>query len=271
MQVSMNKAYKPARDTKARYRVIYGGSGSGKSHYVGQEILLSMLSSGQFSYLVARKTNRSIRHSVFQLLSSLISEYNLAEYFTVNKSDMSIICATGSRLVTSGLDDVEKLKSITGINRIWVEEASEITEGDYMQLDLRMRGNSPIGHQLTLTFNPISELHWLKKHFFDLQQPDTFVLKTTYKDNVHIDTAYKERLERLQEEDYQYYRIYTLGEWGSLGNLVFSKWERADLTELKKSFDNFYNGIDFGLRSIAPTRSNAHSKSGEPAYAGCVA
>ena len=247
LTIAINKAYKPAKLSKNRYRVLYGGSGSGKSHYMGQETILSMLSSGEYSYLVARKTNRSIRHSVFLLLTSLISEYNLAEYFTVNKSDMSITCATGSRLVTSGLDDVEKLKSIAGINRIWIEEASEITQGDYTQLDLRMRGNSPVGHQMTLTFNPISELHWLKRHFFDAKQPDTFLLKTTYKDNSHIDQAYKERLERLQEEDYQYYRIYTLGEWGSLGNLIFTNWERADLSQQKKSFDNFYNGVDFGF------------------------
>ena len=121
---------------------------------------------------------------------------------------MSIICATGSRLITSGLDDVEKLKSIAGINRIWVEEASEISESDLNQLDLRMRGHSSVGHQMTLTFNPISELHWIKKKYFDVGVKDAFVLKTTYKDNSYLDEAYIDRLERLQDEDYQYYRIY---------------------------------------------------------------
>src|SRR5699024_10273207 len=114
-----------------------------------------------------RKTGKSIRQSVFRLLVDLISEYNLSKAFRINKTEMSIISITGSSLITSGLDDVEKLKSVAGINRIWIEEASEVTEKDFDQLDLRLRGQSKIGFQMTLTFNPISELHWIKKKFFD--------------------------------------------------------------------------------------------------------
>ena len=206
-----------------------------------------MLSSPDYSYLVVRKTNRSIRHSVYQLIINLISEYNLNKYFTINKNDMSITCTTGSRLITSGLDDVEKLKSISGINRIWVEEASEISEGDFSQLDLRMRGHNPYGHQMTLTFNPISELHWIKRKFFDVGMKDSFILKTTYKDNAFLDQAYIDRLERLVDEDLQFHRIYTLGEWGSLGNLIFTNWEKQDLSQVQASFDNIHNGLDWGF------------------------
>ena len=111
----------------------------------------------------------------------------------------------------SGLDDVEKLKSIANINRIWVEEASEVSENDFNQLDLRMRGQSEIGYQMTLTFNPISELHWLKRKFFDIGVEEAYTSKTTHKDNPFVDEAYKRKLERLKEEDYQYYRIYAMG------------------------------------------------------------
>ena len=249
MEIVMNQAYKSAKMTDKRYRIIFGGAGSGKSHYVAQETILNMLSSSDYSYLAVRKTNRSIRHSVYQLIVNLIGEYDLNKYFAINKSEMSIQCTTGSRLITSGLDDVEKLKSIAGINRIWVEEASEISESDLNQLDLRMRGHSSVGHQMTLTFNPISELHWIKKKYFDVGVKDAFVLKTTYKDNSHLDQAYIDRLERLQDEDYQYYRIYTLGEWGSLGNLIYTNWERADLTEIKAQADNIHNGLDWGFAS----------------------
>lgn len=136
-----------------------------------------MLSSPNYSYLVVRKTSKSIRNSVFRLLVEMISEFDIAEYFRINKTEMTITCATGSSLITSGLDDVEKLKSVANINRVWVEEASEISETDFNQLDLRLRGQSKVGYQLTLTFNPISETHWLKKSFFDMGRPDTFVLK----------------------------------------------------------------------------------------------
>jgi phage terminase large subunit len=98
---------------------------------------------------------------------------------------------------------------------------------------------------MTLTFNPISELHWLKKTFFDVGKPDSYVLKTTYLDNLFLDKEYKRVLNHLKEEDYQYYRIYALGEWGTLGNLIYTNWEKRDLSNM--SFDNIFHGVDFGF------------------------
>ena len=247
MKVKLNKSFKDAHLSKERYRVLYGGAGSGKSHFVAQETLLNMLSDKRYNYLAVRKTGKSIRNSLFRLMVEIINEYNLSSKFTINKTEMSIHCKNGSNLITSGLDDVEKLKSIANINRIWVEEASEITEKDLNQLDLRLRGQSEIGYQITLTFNPVSELHWLKKTFFDIGKANSYVLKTTYLDNPFIDDKYKETLLLLKENDYQYYKIYALGEWGSLGNLIFTNWEKRDLSEESKTFDNIVNGGDWGF------------------------
>lgn len=247
MTIKLNPSFKSAYSCTNRYRIIFGGAGSGKSFYVGQEIILNMLSSSNYQYLVVRKTGKSIRQSVFRLLVDLISQYNLSKAFRINKTEMSIISITGSSLITSGLDDVEKLKSVAGINRIWIEEASEVTERDFDQLDLRLRGQSQIGFQMTLTFNPISELHWIKKKFFDLGIDNTFILKTTYLDNPFLDDQYVNTLNNLKIRNEQFYRVYALGEWGSIGNVIYSNWEKQDLSETKKSFDNLYYGVDFGF------------------------
>ena len=206
-----------------------------------------MLSSSEYRYLAVRKTGKSIRNSVFKLLMDIIHDYNLSSFFIINKTEMSITCGTGSSLITSGLDDVEKLKSIANINRIWVEESSEISETDFNQLDLRMRGQSNIGYQMTITFNPVSETHWLKKSFFDLGRPDSFILKTTYKDNDFLDEQYIRTLKELEAQDPNYYRVYTLGEWGSIGNVIFSNWEKRDLSDVKDTFDNIFHAVDFGF------------------------
>ncbi|MDK2790591.1 MAG: phage terminase large subunit [Methanothermococcus sp.] len=245
MKVKMNPIYRKAYKTKNRYRILYGGAGSGKSHFVAQETILNMLNNRHMNYLVVRKVGKTLRNSVFRLLTDLINEYDLNGYFNINKTEMSISCLSGAKLITSGLDDVEKLKSITGINRIWIEEASEITEKDFNQLDLRLRGASQVKYQMTLTFNPISELHWLKKTFFDVGKLDSYVLKTTYLDNKFLDKEYRRVLNHLQEEDYQYYRIYALGEWGTLGNLIYTNWEKKNLTKMQ--FDNIFHGVDFGF------------------------
>lgn len=247
MKIKLNPVFKDAYKSNARYRVLYGGAGSGKSHFVGQEVILNMLSSGKFRYLGVRNTGRSIRHSVYKLLVDLISEFNLGSFFKINISEMSITCKNGSSFITSGLDDVEKLKSIANINRIWIEEASEITQSDFEQLDLRLRGQSEIGYQLTLTFNPISETHWLKKYFFDIGKDNSYVLKTTYLDNHFLDESYVNTLNDLKNTNYNYYLIYALGEWGNIGNLIFTNWKKKDLSKIKNSFDNIYHGLDFGF------------------------
>ena len=248
-RIQLAPAFKSAYQSKDRYRILYGGAGSGKSHFMAQETLINMMQDDRHSYLVVRKTSKSIRISVFRLLVEMISEYSLNHLFRINKTEMSITCSNGSSLITSGLDDVEKLKSVANINRVWVEEASEITEKDFSQLDLRMRGTSEIGYQMTLTFNPVSELHWLKKRFFDVGDKQAFVLKTTFKDNPFLDDEYIDTLHAMEKQDYQYYKIYALGEWGSIGNLVYTNWKKEDLSKIKSAFDNYFNGIDFGFAS----------------------
>ena len=65
----------------------------------------------------------------------------------------------------TGMDDPEKLKSIEGVTGVWMEEATEFTQEDFEQLDLRLRGVTAYHKQITLTLNPISEQHWIKQVF----------------------------------------------------------------------------------------------------------
>lgn len=103
---------------------------------------------------------------------------------------------------------------------IWIEEASEILEEDFNQLDVRLRGKGA-HKQMVLTFNPVSVLHWLKLRFFDRQDPRALVLKSTYKDNQFLDEDYKRTLEGYKDTDPYYYSVYCLGEWGVLGQTIF--------------------------------------------------
>jgi phage terminase large subunit len=247
LKIEANPAYKPAKTCKTRYRILYGGAGSGKSYFIAQEIILNMLMSGDYDYLIVRKVGRTIRHSVFRLLQSIISEWNLNDYFTINKSDMHITSRSGSVLISSGLDDVEKLKSIANITNIWIEEASEITQEDFQQLDLRLRGKSKINKQITLSFNPVSSQSWLKRYFFDREPENTTIIKTTYKDNRFIDEEYKKVIEELKETDYTYYQIYGLGNWGTPGNLIYHNYKVTE--NMPEQFDEIIYGLDFGYNN----------------------
>lgn len=161
---------------------------------------------------------------------------------------MSIECiATGSSVIMTGLDDVEKLKSIHGVDKAWIEEASEITETDFKQINLRLRGKGK-HHQFYLSFNPIDEMHWIKRYFFDIPQDNTYLHHSTYLDNPYLDDAYIKELEDLKDKDEYYYKVYALGLWGSITNArVFHNIVIEDFTYTEEQFENVRWGQDYGF------------------------
>lgn len=218
----MNSWAEPVMDDRSRYLVLYGGAGSGKSVAAAQKLIIRMLEEEKHKFLVVRKVAKTIRNSVYSLLRGTISDWGLSSFFKINKSDMDITCDNGNQIIFAGLDDVEKLKSIHGITGIWLEEASEMLQEDFQQLDLRLRGYTRNYKQIIISFNPISITHWLKRVFFDLNKPDSTVIHTTYLDNKFIDADYSRQLEGLKHQDPYYYRVYALGEWGLVGKTVFN-------------------------------------------------
>ncbi len=242
-----NKIYLSSLKNKKRYEIFYGGAGSGKSVFIAQRMLVRHLNEFGHKTLVVRKVARTNRHSTFSLLSSLISEWDLKKLFKIKESDMEISCINGNRIIFAGLDDVEKLKSIAGITDIWIEEASEITYSDFKQLDLRLRGKTKNPKQITLSFNPVSINSWLKKHFFDNPKENYSILKTTYLDNKFLDEEYIQVMEELKDEDEIMYQIYALGNWGVIGNLIYTNYEVV--RKLPQSFDEIIYGLDFGFNN----------------------
>ncbi len=233
-----------------RVEIIYGGAGSGKSYSIAQKLILTrILSQKREKWLMVRKVAQTLRYSVFALLQEVIEGVGARKQFRINKSIMHIKCTTGNEILFVGLDDAEKLKSIQGITGIWVEEASEITEDDFKQLNLRLRGMSETSKQIILSFNPISELHWLKAFFFDNPKPNVTIHHSTYKDNAFIDDDYKQELENLKDLDPNFYKIYTQGDWGRLEGLIFHNWDVVEGPP--ERYDEIYYGLDFGY-SVHP-------------------
>ena len=246
-RIRVNAPYTHLLHYGPRYEVIMGGAGSGKSYAVAQHIILAALDPAHRGrkYLVVRKVARTLRYSVYALLRDLIVDLGLTPYFEINKTEMTFTSVTGTQILLLGLDDVEKLKSIHGVTDVWCEEATEMAESDLKQLNLRLRGQ---GHakRIVLTFNPISQLHWLKRRFFDRQDDSARVTVTTYKDNAFLDDAYKAELEGLKDKDAYFYQVYTLGEWGQLGNTVFSNYVIEDFDYGADDLENVRQGMDFG-------------------------
>jgi phage terminase large subunit len=218
-----NDVYLPYLENEDRYLVFYGGGSSGKSYFIAQRWIYKLIHPTRCNLLVVIQTGDTNRRSTFPLLKQVISNWNLAKHFKVNESDMRIKCLlTGNEVAFAGLDDVEKIKSITFENgeltHIWVEEATETQEADINQLKVRLRGGKT-KKQIVLSFNPINIQHWIKKHFIDSKLAT--VCFSTYKDNKFLTEDDRKALEDLRFTDEYTYEVYCLGKWGILGKTVF--------------------------------------------------
>ncbi len=219
-----NDVYLPYLENEDRYLIFYGGGSSGKSYFIGQRWLYMLIRPIKCNLLIVRQTGDTNRRSTFPLMKQVISNWNLSQHFKINESDMRIVCKlTGNEVAFAGLDDVEKIKSITFTNgeltHIWVEEATECQEADINQLKVRLRGGKS-KKQMVLSFNPINIQHWIKRHFIDSGLAT--VCFSTYKDNKFLTDDDRKALEDLQYTDEYTYRVYCLGEWGILGKTVFN-------------------------------------------------
>lgn len=221
--------YKKIINLPHRYIVLMGGGGSGKSVFASQLVVIRTLESSEdMKTLVVRADNTDNRSSTFEEIKARIEELGVEDLFTVNKTSMDITCKrNGNTIIFRGMDD-EKIKSIHGVTMIWIEEATEITEKEFDQLDIRLRNQrETYNNQIMVTFNPISKNHWLKSKFFDFNNPDlkedTFTMKSNYKDNPYLPPENVKVLEGFKHTSPYYYQVYCLGEWGAVGDSVFDR------------------------------------------------
>ena len=153
-------------DQSVRFIVLYGGSSSGKSFSVAQFFAI-LAYYEECSMLIMRKVGASIEKTIYADFKAAINGIEgLAECCRFKQN--SIVFNNGGKIDFSGLDDPEKIKGISQYKRVFLDELSEYDESDFKQIRLRLRGME--GQQIVAAFNPISEEHWIKKHWFDREQ-----------------------------------------------------------------------------------------------------
>ena len=256
--IKENPAYIPFMNKEQFLQIFFGGSSSGKSYFLSDKIVLDNVNG--CNWLCCRNVNNTIKRSIFNEVTKSISNMGLRQFYSINKSDMTITCKLNEKqILFCGLDDPEKVKSITPINgvleRIFIEEATEIKRDAYLQLKKRLRGKSEHSKHIIMAFNPILKSHWIYKEFFGNWQDDktvyeddkTLIVKTTYKDNIFLTAEDRALLE--DETDPYFYNVYTLGNWGVLGNVIFKNWRVEDLSDKIPTFDKICCGMDFGYSS----------------------
>lgn len=260
---------------KGRYRVCKGSRASKKSKTTALWYITNMMKYPQANTLVVRKTFRTLKDSCFTELKWAIHRLGVDAFWEIKESPLEMTYKpTGQKIYFRGLDDPLKVTSITVdigcLCWMWIEEAYEISsEDDFNMLDESIRGAVPEGSdlfkQITLTFNPWNEHHWLKKRFFDNPDDETLALTTNYMCNEWLDSADRKVFETMKKQNPRRYRVAGLGDWGIVDGLVYENWKeeafeiisKADFLDLDEAEQKAKNyvfkesvksafGLDFG-------------------------
>lgn len=253
----VGRGYKTFWTWQGRYRVVKGSRASKKSKTTALWCIYNLMKHPAANLVVVRKVFRTLQNSCFSDLCWAIERLGVGAFWRATKSPLEITYKpTGQKILFVGLDDPLKITSLSVPRGVlcwaWIEEAYEITSEDaFNRLDESIRGRLPDGlfSQVTLTFNPWSGRHWLKKRFFDEPSPNVLAMTTDYRCNEFLSPSDLALFEEMKKNPKRY-RVAGLGDWGVVEGLIYDNWEEQafDMDALRKQDDiTAAFGLDFGF------------------------
>jgi len=249
-----------------RFIYVYGGSSSSKTWTICQKIIIYMMEGSDNNTYVFKKVSAKIDETIFATFKKIIDGWDLNQYFTIQKHYIEYK-PTGSYTSFSGLDDADKVKGLENYRKIYMDEMDQMAFADFKQLKKRLRGQ--VGQQIIGSFNPVSELSYIKVDIFDLEEwtelyteagdlkqinakGNMLTIQTNYLYNIwivgdgkgggFIDTHAIADFEQDKINDVNYYNIYALGKWGKL----------RTGGEFLKQFDSNKHVGDYAYNSAEP-------------------
>lgn len=256
----LGKGYNRFHHSKNFYRVVKGGRGSKKSKSTALDFIYKLLKYPWANLLVVRRFSNTNKQSTYTDLKWAANRLGVAHHFRFNESLPEItVKATGQKILFRGLDDPLKITSITVdtglLSWLWLEEAYQVENQDKFEtLVESIRGSLDVPDfykQITVTFNPWSERHWLKSAFFDedTRKRDVFADTTTYRDNEWLDQQDIDRYEDLWRTNPRRAAVVANGDWGVAEGLVFENYtvRNFDIMATIKRVKETTAGLDFGF------------------------
>ncbi len=213
-----------------RYKVAYGGRGSGKSFTFTDALIVRALTS-RVRVLCAREFQNSISDSVHRLLSKRIEDLGLSAYFTIQRDTIS--SKNGSEFTFKGLrHNSESIKSTAGINICWIEEAQTISQES---LDILIPTIREPDSEIWMTMNPRLEDDPVYKLFIATPHPEAYIAKVNYTENKHFPAVLEMERRLMLERDPALYKHVWEGECltHTDAQVFKDKWEVREFTPNK--------------------------------------
>lgn len=226
----------------ARYVGLYGGRGSGKSHFVAGLVIVRMLEGK--SVLCVREIQNSIADSVKRLLESKIAEFGVTDLFEATEKEIRCV-RTGAVCIFRGMQThtAASVKSLEGFDIAWWEEAQTASKSSLELLTPTIRKD---GSQLIFTWNPVSESDPVDQLLRANRPENAIVVEANWSDNPWFPEALREDLERDRERNPDKFLHVWEGKYRALSEArIFRNWRIAELTPPERAV--WHGGVDFGF------------------------
>ncbi len=228
--IQINEKFIPFFKSKARYQMLKGGRGGGKSHHAALKMVLGIMgidaatwqpSKDHFRGVLVRETFDSIRDSQYKEICDIIEKYDLGQYIEIGKTPLGFYCpSTGFNIIAKGVrksrnSSEATFKSVKDPTFVWIEELPDMPYDDFKKVTMSVRAKGS-DCQIICTHNTdIEPDHWVRKYFYDQVRDDAFYLHSTYKDNIaNLNDGAIQDYESLATIDPDSYAVEVLGEWG---------------------------------------------------------
>ena len=261
--LKLNKKYLVLDESFARYFIVTGGRGSGKSFAVNSVLLLLTYQAGHtilFTRYTLRAAGISIIPEFIQKLELLgvIDQFKITKDEIINKGNGSKIIFRGIK--TSSGDQTANLKSLQGITTWVMDEAEELNDEDiFDKIDLSVR-NKIQENRVILILNPTTKEHFIYKRWFEdrgvaagsnITKEDTTYIHTTYLDNIdNLSESYIKQIETMKVRRPNRYKHTIEGAWlDKAEGVIFTDWSIGEFQQVGK----VVFGQDYGFSNDPST------------------
>lgn len=238
MKYSLTTTLEKLQTLTARIWVVQGGTSAGKTIAILWYVLNWAIEHNGKVCTVVSDTFPNLRTGAMRDFLDICRETNVLEACTWNKTNSILEMPNGSIIEFYSVDTM----GAHGARRdlLYVNEANRISWETFSQLEVRTR------EQVILDFNPVNEFWAHTELINNPDRTDVEFLKVTYKDNEALDDATVKAIEqRRGDGTSNWWRVYGLGEIGSLEGNVYEGWMKCD--EIPETCKLVRYGVDFGF------------------------
>lgn len=218
LKLKTTEVFQRNLESNKRVKLNIGGSRSSKTYSLCQLLVVGCYEKQGEVHSIVRKTLPSLKMTVMRDFFEVLNNLGIYDRKYHNKSDHTYEL-NGNLIEFLSMDQPQKKRGAKR-DKLWLNEANELTLEDWRQLIMRTKGD------VFLDFNPSDEFHWIYDEV--MTREDVEVIQSTYKDNPFLEPEIVTEIERFRELDPDFWRVYGLGERGKNNALIFRVWEIND-------------------------------------------